>query len=143
MHRRFARGNVFMGRLSKGDDLLEALRNKCRELGVIQGEVRALGAVASARIAYYDQSLRKYETIDLSRPLEILSLSGNVSVKDGEAFVHAHVVLGDHDGRAYGGHLVEGTEVFACEFVIEELVTEEPLRRGMDEATGLFLWKRV
>lgn len=140
MHRQFTRGRWFMGRLSRGDDLLTALQGKCSDLSVLQGEVRAIGAVACARIAYYNQSQRKYETVHLSRHLEILSLTGNVSLKGEEAFLHAHVVLGDEEGRAFGGHLAEGTEVFACEFVIQELLTEAPLSRGMDEATGLFLW---
>ena len=34
--------------------------------------------------------------------------------------VHAHVTLGDAEGRAFGGHLAAGTPVFACEFVIQE-----------------------
>jgi hypothetical protein len=129
-----------MGRLSRGDDLLGALQGKCRELSVMQGEVRAIGAVACARIAYYNQSERKYELVHLSRHLEILSLTGNVSLKGEEIFLHAHVVLGDEEGRAFGGHLVEGTEVFACELTIQELLTEAPLSRGMDDETGLFLW---
>lgn len=140
MHRRFTKGSVFMGRLDKGDDLLSALQEKCKELDVRQGEVRAIGAVARARIGYYDQSRRKYEFVDLSRPLEILSLVGNISLKDGDVFVHAHLVLGDEQGRAHGGHLAEGTEVFACEYVIQELLTEELLCRRMDEVTGLYLW---
>jgi predicted DNA-binding protein with PD1-like motif len=129
-----------MGRLQKGDDLLSTLQGICSELGISQGNVSAIGAVACARIGYYDQSQRQYELLDLSRHLEILSLMGNVSLKDGEVFVHAHVVLGDESGLAYGGHLAEGTEVFACEFTIQELLTETPLRRVVDSATGLFLW---
>jgi len=140
MHRQFTRGRLFMGRLDKGDDLLSALQGKCSELGILQGEVRAIGAVACARIAFYKQSERKYEIVHLSRRLEILTLTGNVSLKGEEIFLHAHVVLGDDEGRAFGGHLVEGTEVFACEFTIQELLTEAPLSRAMDDETGLFLW---
>ena len=140
MHRQFTGGRLFMGRLSKGDDLLYALQGKCTELGVNQGEVRAIGAVTGARIAYYNQAERRYELVHLNRHLEILSLTGNVSFKGREVFLHAHVVLGDDEGRAFGGHLAEGTEVFACEFTIRELLTEEPLSRAMDDETGLFLW---
>ncbi len=34
-------------------------------------------------------------------------------MKDGEIFVHAHITLADRKGRAYGGHLMPGTMVFA------------------------------
>ncbi len=143
MHRTFTRGRTIMGRLHKGDDLLPTLQRICSELGISQGNLSAIGAVAGARIGYYDQTQRRYEFLHLSRHLEILSLMGNVSLKDGEAFVHAHVVLGDESGGAFGGHLAEGTEVFACEFTIQELLTETPLRRVMDDPTGLFLWGEV
>jgi predicted DNA-binding protein with PD1-like motif len=39
-----------------------------------------------------------------------------------------------------GGHLAEGTLVFAGEFTIQENRTATPLVRRMDEPTGLFLW---
>jgi hypothetical protein len=132
-----------MGRLNKGDDLLSSLQRVCSELEISQGTVSAIGAVACARIGYYDQAERKYELLHLSRHLEILSLVGNISLREGEVFVHAHVVLGDESGQPFGGHLVEGTEVFACEFTVQEFLTETPLRRVMDEETGLFLWGEV
>ncbi len=129
-----------MGRLAKGDDLLAALTKICQELGITLGEVKAIGAVSQARIGYYHQDTRQYEWLDLAKHLEILALEGNISLKDGKPFVHAHVMLADGEGRAYGGHLAEGTMVFATEFVIQELKAEHSLNRQMDEETGLFLW---
>jgi uncharacterized protein len=64
---------------------------------------------------------------------------GNISLKDGNPMVHAHITLADEAGKAYGGHLIPGTVVFACEFILQ--VFEQPLlERGFDEATGLPLW---
>ena len=54
--------------------------------------------------------------------------------------VHAHVTLGDKDGQAFGGHLAEGTLVFACEFAILEHQSATSLVRQIDGPTGLFLW---
>ncbi len=139
------KGNVIaagktMGRLSKGDDLLKAIEDKCKALGVHFGEVRAIGAVSRARIGYYDQDNRRYTYLDFDQPMEIVSLIGNISIKDGEPFVHAHIALADNAGRAFGGHLAEGTTVFACEVAIEEGEPEEPFVREFDEETGLYLW---
>lgn len=133
-------GRKIMGRLAKGEDLLAALETCAREHGITLGEVRAIGAVSQARVGYYYQTERKYDFLDLTRPLEIASLIGNVSLKDGQPMVHAHVTLSDADGRAFGGHLAEGTLVFACEFAIQEYQSAVPLARQMDEPTGLFLW---
>jgi uncharacterized protein len=133
-------GRKIIGRLAKGDDLLVALENCAREYNITLGEVEAIGAVIQARVGYYNQAEREYYFLDLARPLEILSLVGNISVKDGKPMVHAHVTLADQDGRAFGGHLAEGTLAFACEFIIQEYQSATPLVRQMDAPTGLFLW---
>jgi predicted DNA-binding protein with PD1-like motif len=133
-------GRNIIGRLAKGDDLLASLEKLAQEHNIILGEVTAIGAVSQARVGYYNQTERKYYFLDLAKPMEILSLVGNISIKDGKPMVHAHVTLSDNEGRAYGGHLAEGTLVFACEFTILEFVSDITLVRQMDEPTGLFLW---
>lgn len=133
-------GRKIIGRLAKGEDLVAALENCAREHGITLGEVQAIGAVSQARVGYYNQAERTYYFLDLARPLEILSLTGNISVKDGKSVVHAHVTLSDGEGRAFGGHLAEGTLVFACEFTIQEYQSGKALVRQMDDPTGLFLW---
>ncbi len=130
---------AWMGRLPHGSDLLEALTGLCREKDVTLGRIEALGAVSRAKIGYYDQTERTYGFHEIAEPLEILTLVGNVSLKDGEVMVHAHVTLAHEDGRAVGGHLAAGTEVFACEYMIEAF-DGAPLLRSNDEETGLPLW---
>ncbi|MBF0271079.1 MAG: DNA-binding protein [Magnetococcales bacterium] len=132
-------GEVWMGRLPHGCDLLEALNRICREQGIRLGRIEGLGAVKKARLGFYDQTRREYDFIDFAQPLEIVQLVGNVSMKEGEPFVHVHITLADHEGRAFGGHLAPGTEVFAAEVVIQGF-TGTQLHRGWDEETGLPLW---
>ncbi len=132
-------GRVFVGRLAHGADLLAELTRIAAERGVSAGRVEVIGAVKKARAGYYDQEKKQYGFRDFDEPLEILALIGNVSLKDGAPFVHAHVTLGDEEGRAFGGHLAEGTVVFAAEFRMEELPGAK-LNRVPDETTGLALW---
>ena len=133
-------GEKYIGRLSKGADLLEEMTGRCMELGIRFSRIEAIGAVSRARLAYYDQKEREYCHFDINEPLEIASLIGNISLKDGQPMVHAHVTLADESGKTYGGHLAPGTIVFACEIVIQAF-KEEPLKRGKDEETGLPLWE--
>ncbi len=133
-------GRLLMGRLPKGYDLLAELTRICQDNRITLGEVRAIGAVERAKIGYYDMQSREYQWLELDQELEILSLVGNVSLKDGEVFVHAHITLGDDKGRAFGGHLAEGTKVFACEYAIQEYKSSTRLQRLWDEPTGLYLW---
>lgn len=132
-------GRVFVGRLAHGADIITELTRIAAEKGVAAGRVEVIGAVKKARVGYYDQTAREYGFREFDEPLEICSLVGNVSLRDGAPFVHAHVTLADEDLRAFGGHLAEGTVVFAAEFRIEELPGAK-LNRVPDETTGLALW---
>ena len=131
--------SVYMGRLSHGADLLEELNRLFWESNIECGRVEAIGAVQRACLGYYDQTRREYKFNTIDAPLEILKLSGNVSIKDGKPMVHAHITLADENGRAFGGHLGPGTIIFACECIIEAF--EGPtFQRIHDEQTGLPLW---
>ncbi len=130
---------LFMGKLTYGSDLIEELTDICIRKNIRLGRIEALGAVQKACIGYYDQNSREYQFINLDQHLEITNFIGNVSLKDDNPIVHAHVTLADETGKAYGGHLAPGTIVFACEFILESF--EGPaFNRGLDEETGLPLW---
>lgn len=130
---------IIMGKLSFGGDLLEELTKIATEHGIRLGRIEAIGAVQKARIGFYNQNKRKYQFHLFSQPMEIVKLAGNISLKDGKPFVHAHITLADKAGKSYGGHLAEGTIVFACEFVLEAFEGPE-FSRCLDEETGLSLW---
>ncbi|MCK8818051.1 DNA-binding protein [Natroniella sulfidigena] len=139
MLKEYTLDNIYKGKLELGDDLLTKLTEIVQEKEITTGKVTALGAVKEAVVSFYDQNKQKYGAKNLAQPLEIINLIGNISLKDGEPIIHAHIALGDEDGMLYGGHLEEGTIVFACEFIIEEY-QGEPFRRGLDQETGLPLW---
>jgi predicted DNA-binding protein with PD1-like motif len=110
---------------------------------VLVGEIRAIGALQRARLAFYDQHSHAYGERSLDQPLELVTLLGNVSRRDGGTAVHVHATLADHDGVCIGGHVAPGCTVFACELFLQELVGGEPLERGLDDKTGLSLWHNV
>ena len=129
-----------MGRLPKGADLLEELNALCARENVTLGEVKAIGAVERATLGFYNQTTREYEFHQFDEPLELVALVGNVSLKDGEPFVHAHVTLGDDQGKLVGGHLAPGAPIFACEVMITAYEADDSFARAFDEPTGLVLW---
>ena len=126
--------------LSYGTDLYEELTKIVSEQQITRGRLSAIGATTHAIVAYYDQPTKKYNPLEFSGGMEILNLQGNVSIRDGKPFVHAHIILGDWDGKVFGGHLLPGTKLWACELFIDEFEGKE-LVRAHDEKTGLFLWK--
>jgi len=134
-------GRTFIGRFEAGEDLLAELNGFCKQNNIRLGVFNLIGAVRNAKLGYYDQEKKSYTgCVELNKKLEISSCIGNVSIKDGEIMVHAHITLADMNGSAFGGHLMPGTEIFAAEFFIQEL-TETELVRGKDERTGLPLWQ--
>jgi predicted DNA-binding protein with PD1-like motif len=98
-----------------------------------------IGAVKRAKLGFYDQEKHEYHEIIVDSPHEIASCIGNVSSKNGKAFVHAHAVLADESGKTEAGHILEAT-VFAAEIYLRELKGKK-LERVYDEETGLYLWK--
>jgi len=128
-----------MGKLRYGADLLEEITEICKEKNIRLGRIEAIGAVQKACIGFYHQSDRSYQFHTIDQPLEITNLTGNISIKDGGPFVHAHITLADATGQAYGGHLAPGTIVFACEWIIEAY-DGTVFERRFDDETGLPLW---
>ena len=125
-------------RLKHDADLVQTMTELVRSKGIEAGSFTAIGALKRARLGYYDQKNHEYRELKIDSPHEMASCIGNVSLKDGEPFIHAHVVLADETGNTKAGHLLEGV-VFAAEVHLRQL--EGPrLERKYDEVTGLSLW---
>ncbi|MBI4810133.1 MAG: DNA-binding protein [Ignavibacteriales bacterium] len=131
---------TIIGQLPNGSDLLEELTQLVQKENIRCGRIHGIGATTHAVVAYYDQNIKKYNSMEFTSGMEILNLHGNVSIRDGKPFVHVHILLGDPQGKVFGGHLLSGTKLWACEVFIDEFEGEE-LVREQDEKTGLFLWK--
>lgn len=140
MTREFKGGRRIACRLPHQGDLLLAITEIAREHKIRMGSLSCIGALSKFRFAFYDQKEKKYGTKELSGDYEILACIGNISIKDGESMCHAHITVADEEGRAFGGHLVEGCTIFAGELILEELLGE-PLERTYDDVTGLNLWR--
>lgn len=125
--------------LPRGADLVGAITAYVRDHGVHTAWLSYLGAVSRAALRYYDQEAQEYRDFVIDEHLEVLSGTGNISLKDGDPFVHTHAAFGDAAGRAFGGHVHHGTTVFALEVRIDEMLGE-PLVRRLDPVTGLALW---
>ena len=128
----------YMGRLAPGKDLYHSLTSLCEHLGVTLGHIQGIGAAKKAVIGYFDDDAGKYIEIRFDHQTEIVALNANVSLKDGKSFVHAHITLGDRDGRLYGGHLLPGTEIFVLEYVLT--TGEGLLERHHVDDLNLDLW---
>ena len=136
----FQQGRLFVGRLPHGGDLINSIEEFCKKALIQMATFSVIGAVSSATIGAYDQKQQVYVTFKEEAPLEIVSCIGNVSLKDGKPFIHAHILLADEQGKTIGGHLFSETIIYAGEINLQEL-TGKPMERTYDNDTGLMLWE--
>ena len=136
---KFQQGRIFIGSLPQGGDLINSIEEFCKEALIQMATFSVIGAVSSATIGAYDQKQQVYVTFKEEAPFEIVSCTGNVSLKDGKPFIHAHILLVDEQGKTIGGHLFSETIIYAGEINLQEL-TGKPMERTYDSNTGLMLW---
>jgi predicted DNA-binding protein with PD1-like motif len=129
----------YLLRFDLGEELIRKFTEFCREQNVQTGFFHGLGGVTSAEIGYYELQEKEYKFQELSDLVEIISLNGNVALKDDEPFIHMHGVLGDRELRAHGGHIKELRVGGTAE--ISLTVYDEKIERKPDEQTGLSLLK--
>jgi len=99
---------------------------------VSTAKVEAIGGVNRLRLAYFNQSEKRYEEHDYNEFLEATSLLGNITLKDSKPFLHAHGTFGRRDQSVIGGHVVSGT-VFPLLEVLLTPTKNRALRRFDDE----------
>lgn len=136
----FQSGRTFAFRAEHDSELVQLITKFAKEKGIKKAFFTAIGAIKRAKLGYYDQQKHEYITFPVENPHEIVSCIGNISLKNGGPFVHAHVVLADEKGDTKAGHFFEGT-VFAAEVHLQELVGPE-LVREHDKITDLSLWRK-
>jgi len=136
--RKLSVGRIFLVRAKHDSELIASVTELAKENAITTGTFTAIGALKHARLGFYNQEKHEYTEVPLLSSQEIASCVGNISVKEGHPFVHAHAVLADQNGNVKAGHLIEG-KVFAAEIHITEL-TGEKLERKNDAVTGLSLW---
>tara|TARA_A100001037_G_scaffold136817_1_gene123862 strand:- start:291 stop:701 length:411 start_codon:yes stop_codon:yes gene_type:complete len=129
--------------LKNGCDLLESLLDFAKNKKIQSCWILGIGALKQANIAWYNQKKERYEEIFIEEDLEIVSLSGNISLKsdsntEDAIFPHFHISLSDKKGQTYGGHVLKGCEVFVCEFMVMKSSNQKV--RFFDQERGLWLW---
>ena len=131
-------GRTVFARLVENEDLLEAITLQTRRSGITAGFFILIGTLKEAKLGFYRQG--KYETIEVAGPLEIVSCMGNISVKEQETVVHAHISVANEKGEVFGGHLLSGCIIsLTAELILVE-TSDMRLLRKFDEKTKLYLW---
>jgi uncharacterized protein len=104
-----------------GDEIASVLQQFARVQGLGGSSFEAIGALSHAKLGWFNWETKKYDqACVLDEQVEVLSLLGDIALRDGEPQVHAPMVVGCSDGTAHGGHLLEARVRPTCELILTE-----------------------
>ena len=128
-------GDTYVVRLQRGEEVLACLRELCEKESISLGTVSAIGAVNHVVVGVYRVDEQKYVANTFDGVMELTSLMGNITEKDGEPYLHLHATFGDLTGKVIGGHLNEAVVSATCELFVRKV--EGHVGRRLDPETGL------
>ena len=120
-----------------GDEVTKLLLQFAQQNELGASHFSGIGAFSEVVLGYFEPDKKKYKEIPIREQVEVLALTGDITLENGRPKVHAHVVVGSSDGTARGGHLLRAV----VRPTLELIVSESPahLHRQFDEAAGLAL----
>jgi uncharacterized protein len=124
--------------LDAGEELLTCLKRVAQTEALASSSFKAIGALSRVELGWFNWETKAYQTaVKLDEQVELLSLIGDIALKDGAPQIHAHLVVGRADGSAHGGHLISATVRPTCELIL----TENPvhLQKQIDPESGIAL----
>ena len=125
--------------MDSGDEVAEQLTAFAKKEKVNASQFMAIGAFSETVTGFFDFSVKDYQKTTFKEQMEVLALTGDISLYKDQYKIHAHVVLGRKDGTAHGGHLIKGIAHPTLEIILNE--SPEYLNREMDKESGIPLIK--
>jgi uncharacterized protein len=114
-------GHVYEVTFGKGDEVASGLSEFAEKHHITTGHFTGVGAFSSALLGWTDPEKRAFKKIEINSEAEVLAFAGDISMRNGVPYVHAHCVVGFPDGSTKGGHFLEGH----VGIVMEVFVTDD------------------
>ena len=131
------KGDNLIIRLEKGEEIVESIINACEEEKIKTGIVSGIGACKEIETGYFNTKDKKYFSKKFTGHLEIVSLSGNFSHMNGEAYGHFHIAFSDEELNLHGGHLNSAIISATGEIFVQNI--DVVIDRKFSEEIGLNL----
>ncbi|MBO4624425.1 MAG: DNA-binding protein [Bacteroidales bacterium] len=121
------------------EEIMAALADFCRKMKIVAGEITGIGAISEATFRFLDPATKNYVDKTFAEQMEITNLTGNISQKDGDVYLHVHLTCSRRDYTCVGGHLLKARINGACELFVKDFGPITVGRR-FDPETGLNLY---
>ncbi|MBQ8177925.1 MAG: DNA-binding protein [Clostridia bacterium] len=132
-----SKGKIVL-KLQKGEEVISSLSLLIGELDIKCASVSGIGATDNIVVGVFNPKTKVYTKNRVLEDMEILSLSGNLTRKDGAPYVHVHGAFASLE-KVYGGHINECYISATAEIIID--VIDSVVEREFDEEIGLNLLK--
>lgn len=108
-------------RFDKNEEVCFSLKDFLNKNNIRASVFNAIGACGMVELSYFDLKTKKYQNKIFEEDLEIISLTGNGAVFNGEAVIHSHAVLSRPDFSTIGGHVFKLIVSATCEVFLIKL----------------------
>jgi uncharacterized protein len=129
--------NTYVIKLEQGELVIDSLTKLCVSEKIVNADFSGIGAVKGLTCGYYDLEQKKYYFTNYPDLVEVVSLTGNLLLKDDKPFIHMHGVFTDTKNQAFGGHISEMTVGVVLEVILRPL--NGNIKRTLDTCIGLAL----
>lgn len=127
--------DVIALRLSIGEDIVKSISELCKKEKIHYAQVSGIGAVSSATVGFYSLEDKKYYSKTFDKPMEMVSLLGNITMNNGEEYLHLHASFSDENCNVFGGHLNQAVIGVTAEIFIR--IIDGEMNRRVHPVTGL------
>ena len=111
----------FILRFDSGEDIISGLQNFMKEQSISVCTFSGVGACSSVELGFFNTHIKDYRKKPYIDEMEILSLNGNGSLKEGESFIHCHGMFGRNDFTVLGGHIFKLVVSVTAEIFLTKL----------------------
>lgn len=90
-----------------GDEILSGLTQFAEQHHIVSAHLTGIGGLISAKLGWGSPTIPGMKEIDVTQKCELVSLTGNISMRGQHPYVHLHGVVAFSDGSTKGGHVIE------------------------------------
>jgi uncharacterized protein len=121
----------------QGDEAFSGLLEFAEKYQVTSAHFTAIGALNGATLEWFDPQRKMYRKIPINGQHEVIGMSGDVALYQGNPVVHTHMVVGNPDGTTRAGHVLAAY----VSPTLEVMVTVDPItmQKRFDPVTDLTL----
>jgi len=102
-------GNEIVVVLETDENIHDSIREVCGTENVGMGTITGFGGVKYLKTGIWNNDKNDYDYLVKNKgSMELLNLTGNISLLDGKVHTHIHVTAADANFNVFGGHLADG-----------------------------------